>query len=79
MPIFQLAADDPGAQQRLRDSVNHLPAEVVDGTPRMPAWTSFVLALVANPARAFVVTDPDEAAAVRQFTSAHAPGAVVES
>lgn len=77
MPIFQLA-DDPNAQQRLGDSVGHLPAEVVGGKPQMPAWTSFVFALVSNPERAFLVTDPGEADSLRNFIAQSAPGSVVE-
>jgi hypothetical protein len=76
VPIFRLAGD-PAAQHRLGDSVNHLPADLVDGVPQMPPWTSVVFALVANPGRAFVVTDTDEADALRRFISERAPGTVI--
>jgi hypothetical protein len=46
-----------GEAERLGNAVNALPVEVdrVAGKViRMPAWTSFVFALVANPERAWV-------------------------
>jgi hypothetical protein len=70
-----------GEAVRLGNAVNALPVEVdrrVGNVIRMPAWTSFVFALVANPERAFVVTDPGEAASLRDWVTQHAPGSVTE-